>query len=56
MVIARETSGAEAIIQFDKDLKHLVEFIQRDNRAIVLGTLRILASIAKNSYKRVNIL
>jgi hypothetical protein len=30
-----------------------MEFIQRNERIAVLGTLRILAAIVKNSYKRV---
>ncbi|CAF1354600.1 unnamed protein product [Rotaria sordida] len=52
LVISRDTPGAEAILNYDADLKHLKEFIQRDDRICVLGTLRILAAIVKNSYKR----
>ncbi|CAF2646097.1 unnamed protein product [Rotaria sp. Silwood2] len=52
LVISRDTPGAEAILHYDVDLKHITEFIQRDDRISVLGTLRILAPIVKNSYKR----
>ncbi|CAF4243947.1 unnamed protein product [Rotaria sp. Silwood2] len=56
LVISRDTPGAEAILHYDVDLKHITEFIQRDDRISVLGTLRILAPIVKNSYKRVKFL
>ncbi|CAF0903987.1 unnamed protein product [Rotaria sp. Silwood1] len=52
VVVSRDTPGAEAILNYDIDLKHMKEFIQRDDRTSVLGTLRILAEIVKNSYRR----
>ncbi|CAF1543404.1 unnamed protein product [Rotaria magnacalcarata] len=55
LVISRESSGADAILAYDTDLKHLMEFIQRDDRTCILGALRIFAEIAKNSYKRAEI-
>ncbi len=53
LVLSRDDAGAEAILAFDNDLRHIAEFIQRNERITVLGTLRILGAIAKNSYKRV---
>jgi hypothetical protein len=53
LVVARDEAGAEGILAYDNDLRHLLEFIQRNERATVIGALRILATIAKNSYKRV---
>jgi len=53
LVLSRDDAGAEAILAFDNDLRHLMDFIQRDERIVVLGTLRILSAIVKNSYKRV---
>ncbi|CAF4711677.1 unnamed protein product, partial [Rotaria socialis] len=55
LVISRESSGADAILAYDTDLKRLMEFIQRDDRTCILGALRIFAEIAKNSYKRAEI-
>ncbi|CAF3540047.1 unnamed protein product [Adineta steineri] len=52
LVISREDAGAEGILAFDCDLRQLKDFIQRDERTTVLGTLRVLASIVRNSYKR----
>jgi hypothetical protein len=54
LVISRDDAGAEAILAYDVDLRHLTEFVQRNERISVLGALRILASVAKNSYKRVD--
>jgi len=53
LVLSREDAGAEAILAFDNDLRRMAEFIQRNERIAVLGTLRILGAIAKNSYNRV---
>jgi tetrahydromethanopterin S-methyltransferase subunit F len=39
LVISRNDAGAEAIIAYDNDLKHLSEFIQRNERICILGTL-----------------
>ncbi|CAF0734157.1 unnamed protein product [Adineta ricciae] len=52
LVVSREVAGAEAVIAYDTDLQHLTNLIQRDDRISVLGTLRILSALAKNSYKR----
>lgn len=54
LVLSRDDAGAEAILSYDKDLRYLTEFIQQDDRKIILGALRILSAIVKNSYKRVN--
>jgi hypothetical protein len=53
LVISREEAGAEGIITYDPDLRHLNEFIQKTERTTVLGAIRILASLVKNSYRRV---
>jgi hypothetical protein len=53
LVLSREDAGAEGILTFDRDLQQIIEFIQNNERIIILGTIRVLASIAKNSYKRV---
>ena len=52
-MVSREVVGAEAVIAYDTDLRHLTDLIQRNDRISVLGTLRILSALAKNSYKRV---
>jgi hypothetical protein len=54
LVISRDDAGAEAILAYDNDLQHIKEFLQRNERMAVLGILRILSAIVKNSYKRVN--
>lgn len=54
LVLSREDAGAEGILAFDGDLQRIKEFLQNDERMIILGTFRILASIVKNSYKRVS--
>ncbi|UJR26868.1 hypothetical protein I4U23_008179 [Adineta vaga] len=56
LVVSREAAGAEAIITYDTDLRNLTEFIQRSDRMSVLGTLRILGALAKNSYRRAEII
>ena len=56
MVISREDAGAEGILTFDRDLKQIIEFLHNSERIIILGIIRVLASIAKNSYKRVRII
>jgi hypothetical protein len=53
LVISREDAGAEGILAFDHDLRQIIEFIQNNERIIILGILRVLASIVRNSYKRV---
>jgi hypothetical protein len=53
LVISRDHAGAEGILAYDADLRHLTECVQKNERICVLGALRILASVAKNSYKRV---
>ena len=53
LVISREDAGAEGILTFDGDLGQMMDFMQRDERIIVLGTTRLMASIVRNSYKRV---
>jgi hypothetical protein len=53
LVISREDAGAEGILAFDRDLQQIKEFIQSKERLTTLGSLRILASIVRNSYKRV---
>ncbi len=53
LVISREDAGAEGILAFDCDLRQIMEFIQNNERIIILGTLRVLASMVRNSYKRV---
>jgi predicted RNA methylase len=53
LVISREDAGAEGILAFDRDLRQIKEFIQNNERITILGTLRVVASIVKNSYKRV---
>ncbi len=53
LVISREDAGAEGILSFDRDLRQITEFIQNNERITILGTLRVLASIVRNSYKRV---
>ncbi|CAF3735363.1 unnamed protein product [Adineta steineri] len=55
LVVSRDDAGAEAILSFDPDLQHLTEFIQRNERTTVLGVLRILSAIVKNSYRRAEI-
>lgn len=52
-MVSKDDAGAEGILAYDKDLRQLSEFIQRNDRVTILGTLRVLATIAKNSYKRV---
>ena len=54
-MVSKDDAGAEGILAYDKDLRQLTEFIQRNDRVTVLGALRILATVAKNSYKRVKI-
>ncbi len=53
LVISREDAGAEGILAFDRDLQQIMDFIQQNERVTILGTIRVLASIARNSYKRV---
>jgi len=53
LVISREDAGAEGILAFDRDLRQIMDFIQKNERVTILGTIRVLASIARNSYKRV---
>jgi hypothetical protein len=53
LVLSREDAGAEGILSFDRDLRQIKELIQNNDRIIVLGISRVLASIVKNSYKRV---
>jgi hypothetical protein len=55
-VVSRNDAGAEAILAYDNDLRHLLEFMERNERVTIIGTLRVLSAIAKNSYKRVNML
>ncbi|CAF3365913.1 unnamed protein product [Rotaria socialis] len=52
LVISREDSGAEGILAYDSDLQQIKECIQANERITILGTVRVLASIVKNSYKR----
>ena len=54
LVLSREDAGAENILAYDKDLKPFKDLLQSDERVRLLGTLRILASVMKNSYKRVS--
>lgn len=54
LVLSREDAGAEGILAFDSDLQQIKEFVQNQERTIILGTFRILFSIVKNSYKRVS--
>jgi hypothetical protein len=54
LVVSRDDAGAEAILAYDTDLQRLSEFIQRHDRMSMLGTLRVLSALAKNSYKRVS--
>jgi hypothetical protein len=53
LVISREDAGAEGILAFDRDLQQIMDYIQNNERGTILGTIRVLASIARNSYKRV---
>ncbi len=55
LVISREDAGAEGILAFDRDLRQIMDFIQKNERLTILGTIRVLASIARNSYKRVKV-
>ncbi|CAF4336017.1 unnamed protein product, partial [Rotaria magnacalcarata] len=52
LVISREDSGAEGILAYDSDLQQIKEFMQANERITILGTVRVLASIVRNSYKR----
>ncbi|CAF3590275.1 unnamed protein product [Rotaria sp. Silwood1] len=52
LVISREDAGAEGILTYDCDLRQIKEFIQTNERIIVLGFIRVLASIVRNSYQR----
>jgi hypothetical protein len=56
LVISREDAGAEGILAFDHDLEQIKKFIQSHERIVILGSIRILSSIAKNSYKRAEII
>ena len=53
LIISREDAGAEGILAHDCDLRQIKEFIQKSERMTILGAIRVLASIVKNSYKRV---
>jgi len=55
LIITREDAGAESVLAFDRDLKQINDFLQTNERITILGIMRILASIVKNSYKRVRI-
>ncbi|CAF0748495.1 unnamed protein product [Adineta ricciae] len=56
LVISREDAGAEGILNFDPELKLIIEFMQQTERIILLGTTRVLASLVKNSYKRAELI
>ena len=53
LVISREDPGSEAILTYDKEFQRFNKYLQHDERLMVLGTLRVLSSVAKNSYRRV---
>lgn len=53
LVISREDAGAEGILAYDLELKQVKEFIQTNECTVILGVIRLLVSIVKNSYKRV---
>ena len=53
LVLSREDAGAEGILNYDSNLQQCQIFLQQKERTIVLGTLRLLSSLVKNSYKRV---
>ena len=54
LVLSREEAAAEEILQFDSNLQRCREFLEENQRTIVVGVLRILSSLMKNSFKRVS--
>jgi long-subunit acyl-CoA synthetase (AMP-forming) len=54
LVLSREEAGAEEILQFDSNLQRCREFLEENQRTIVVGVVRLLSSLTKNSFKRVS--
>ncbi|CAF4439319.1 unnamed protein product, partial [Rotaria sp. Silwood2] len=52
LIISREDAGAEGILAYDCDLQQIKEFIQTNEQITVLGIIRVLGSIVRNSYRR----